>query len=336
VALLKPEAFLHLASKNRLAAVYLFIGDDIEAIDRAVEAVEGTVDEADRAFAVERRYAGEAGGQPLDIISSARMVPMLGDKRVVVVLRAERLLKPKRAGGASDDDDEVEADTKGDTAPAVVDAGVIEEYLDDPVPSTTLVFVATEVDRSRRLTKRLIDKADVVSFVGLTADPRDPRELQRQAATVVETTFSDTGHKIDADAIRVLVSRTGGDVTKLRHDAAKLALFVGARKRITLDDVVEVVSDPNTTDDDWAVVNAISAGDAARALKETGRRLDRGDSVHALVGQLRWWVSNRLKDSEPGRVKPALSALLRTDLALKSSGGDERVLVERLVVELTK
>jgi len=27
--------------------------------------------------------------------------------------------------------------------------------------------------------------------------------------------------------------------------------------------------------------------------------------------------------------------LLRTDLALKSSGGDERVLVERLVVELT-
>jgi hypothetical protein len=30
-----------------------------------------------------------------------------------------------------------------------------------------------------------------------------------------------------------------------------------------------------------------------------------------------------------------MSALLRTDLALKSSGGDERVLLERLVVELT-
>jgi hypothetical protein len=34
-------------------------------------------------------------------------------------------------------------------------------------------------------------------------------------------------------------------------------------------------------------------------------------------------------------VTPAIDALLRTDLALKSSGGDSRVLVERLVVELT-
>ena len=35
------------------------------------------------------------------------------------------------------------------------------------------------------------------------------------------------------------------------------------------------------------------------------------------------------------RVKPALDALLRTDLDLKSSAGDERVLVERLIVELS-
>ena len=33
--------------------------------------------------------------------------------------------------------------------------------------------------------------------------------------------------------------------------------------------------------------------------------------------------------------EPFSAALLRTDLALKSSGGDSRVLVERLIVELT-
>jgi hypothetical protein len=64
-------------------------------------------------------------------------------------------------------------------------------------------------------------------------------------------------------------------------------------------------------------------------------RFDRGDSPHALVGQLRWWVSQRLAPAAPERVKPALEALLRADLALKSSGGEERILVERLVVELT-
>jgi hypothetical protein len=86
--------------------------------------------------------------------------------------------------------------------------------------------------------------------------------------------------------------------------------------------------------DDWAVVNAIGDGDAARALREAALRLDRGDSPHALVGQLRWWVAQRLSPAAPDRVKPAMEALLRTDLALKSSGGDSRVLVERLVVEL--
>jgi len=42
-----------------------------------------------------------------------------------------------------------------------------------------------------------------------------------------------------------------------------------------------------------------------------------------------------LSERAPNRVKKALEAILRTDLALKSSGGDPRVLVERLVVELT-
>jgi DNA polymerase-3 subunit delta len=336
VALLKPEAFMHLAGARRLGNVYLFVGDDIVAIDKALEAVEGTIDEMDRAFGVERRYAGEPGGEPIDIVSSARMLPMLGDRRIVVVFRAERLLKPKRAGGSAADEDPADSDGGSDGPANAIDSSVIEEYLESPVPSTVLVFVAAEIDRTRRLTKRMLDKADVVSFVGLAADPRDPGEAQRQAAAAAEAAFAVTGHQIERDAVRVLAARTGGDITKLRHDAEKLVLFAGERKRITLEDVLEVVADPNSTDDDWAVVNAIGAGDVAKALRETGKRLDRGDSVHALVGQLRWWVSNRLKDADPGRVRAALSALLRTDLALKSSGGDERVLVERLVVELTR
>jgi hypothetical protein len=88
-------------------------------------------------------------------------------------------------------------------------------------------------------------------------------------------------------------------------------------------------------DDEWAVVNAIADGDAARALTELSLRLDRGDSPHQLLGQLRWWVSNRLVQAAPGRTRAAVEALLRTDLALKSSGGDDRVLLERLVAELT-
>jgi len=142
------------------------------------------------------------------------------------------------------------------------------------------------------------------------------------------------GGTIESDAARLLVARAAGDISKLRGDLEKLMLFVEGR-RISADDVMEVAAEEHAVDDEWAVVNAIASGDAARALVEAGRRLDRGDSPHALVGQLRWWVSARLAEGDPARVKPALEALFRTDLALKSSGGDERILVERLVVELT-
>jgi DNA polymerase-3 subunit delta len=314
---------------KRLASVYLLTGEDVKLVDRMVDGIEGVIDEADRPFAVERLYAGEEGATPLAIASAARVFPMLGDRRLVFVLRAERLLKPKRASKAAEvdeDGDEGEAEPASETAP-------LEDYLESPVPSTTLVFVASEIDRTRRLTKRVLERAQVVEFGGLGGG--DARR-GNPAADWLRDEMVRAGRALDPEAARLLVSRCGGDITKLRADIDRLLLYAEGRSRIGVDDVLEVVVDANAVEDEWAVVNAIAAGDAARALVEVGRRMERGDSPHGLVGQLRWWVSQRLSQSgDPSRVKAAIEALLRTDLALKSSGGDERVLVERLVVELT-
>ena len=212
----------------------------------------------------------------------------------------------------------------------------LEEYLDAPVDTTVLVFVAADMDRSRRLTKKLIGKATIVEFGGLAADSvAARREGRRTAQEWLQEELTRAGRTIDPEAARLLVSRAGHDITKLRGDVERLLLFIAGRQRISSDDVAEVVADGQTVDDDWAVINAIADGDPARALAETGRRFDRGDSPHQLLGQLRWWVSSRLAEGDASRVKPAIDALLRTDLALKSSGGEERVLLERLVVELT-
>lgn len=314
---------------KRLAPVYLFTGEDLKLVDRMVDGVESVVDEADRPFAVERLYAGEEGATPLAIASAARVFPMLGDRRLVFVLRAERLLKPKRASKAA----EVEEDgEEGDAEPAS-DAAPLEDYLESPVPSTTLVFVASGINRGRRLTKRVLEHAQVVEFGGLAGG--DSRR-GNPAADWLREEMVRAGRALDPEAARLLVSRCGGDITKLRADIERVLLYAEGRNRIGVDDVLEVVVDANAVEDEWAVVNAIAAGDAARALVEVGRRMERGDSPHGLVGQLRWWVSQRLSQGgDASRVKAAIEALLRTDLALKSSGGDERVLVERLVVELT-
>ena len=89
---------------RKALGVYLFYGSDVRLIEQMVDAVEALIDPADRPFAAERIYAGEAGGSAVDITASANVFPMLGDRRIVIVLRAERLLKPKRASKAVEDE----------------------------------------------------------------------------------------------------------------------------------------------------------------------------------------------------------------------------------------
>ena len=64
--------------------------------------------------------------------------------------------------------------------------------------------------------------------------------------------------------------------------------------------------------------------------------MDAGGVPYMILGQLAWFVRERLSTTEPRRVPAAVEALFRTDLELKSSSGDPRVLLERLVVELCR
>jgi DNA polymerase III subunit delta len=331
VPTLDQQALRKLVSSRRLGPVHLLVGEDVRLIEQALDAIEGTIDEADRPFAVDRLYAAESGGSPIDIAATARVLPMLGDRRLVIVLRAERILKPKRSAKAAaevvDIDDDGE-DVAFDFAP-------LEDYLASPVPFSTLVFVATGLDRTRRFTKRLVEKAQVTEFSGLPSPMQiGKRDARSAAMSLAQEEIANAGRTIDQPALQLLADRAGNDITKLRGDLERLLLYTEGQPRITADDVDEVASVSTSVDDEWAVVNAIGDGDAARALREAAIRLDRGDSPHMMVGQLRWWVSSKLVQFRPERVRPALEALMRTDLALKSSGGDERVLMERLIVEL--
>ena len=319
-----------------LAPVYLLFGEDVRLIEQLVDAIEATVDPADRPFAVERVYACEEGSAPIDIAAAANVFPMLGDRRIVIVLRAEKLLKPARASkaGAAGEEDAEDAGEIEEPGGAF-DTTPLEAYLDRPSPTTSLVFVAAAVDRTRRFTKRVIEKSTWLELGGLSGDNAGERQdARRHAADQLVRELKMSGRSIEPAALHMLVERAGGDISKLRGDVERLLLYTEGRTSITKADIDEVVASEADVDD-WAVVNAIGDGDVGRALRETALRFDRGDSPHQLLGQLRWWVSQNLAKGAPDRVKPAIDALLRTDLALKSSGGDTRILVERLVVELT-
>jgi DNA polymerase III delta subunit len=59
--------------------------------------------------------------------------------------------------------------------------------------------------------------------------------------------------------------------------------------------------------------------------------MESGAVPYMVLGQLAWFA--RTKVPAP-RVSAAVEAVFRTDFAIKTSAGDPRVLLERLVVEL--
>lgn len=324
-----PAAVRKQVAQGKPDPIYLIVGDDEAEMAGLVGDLSNLVEDELRAFNVERLYATDRGTTPAAIAEAARVLPMMSTRRVVVVLRAEKLLKPKRKGKADEADD---GESGG------VDSDELERYLKEPSPETVLVFVAADVDRSRRLYKAVQKQATIVECWGLkgSKDARvDLRQVARQAEQLVRQAVTDAGQQIDPGAARLVAERAGTDISRLRGDVDRLLLYAVGKPRITLADVQEVVS-AETAQDDWAVTTAIQRGDTANALKQLGLSLESGGVPYMILGQLAWFVREKLPMTDPRRVRPAIDAVFRTDLDLKSSGGDPRVLLERLVVELCR
>jgi DNA polymerase III delta subunit len=62
--------------------------------------------------------------------------------------------------------------------------------------------------------------------------------------------------------------------------------------------------------------------------------LEAGAPPEKILGQLGWLVRAKFPNLAPEHLSSAVQDVFRTDLALKRSAGDPRVLLERLVVEL--
>jgi DNA polymerase-3 subunit delta len=286
-----------------VAPIYLLLGaDEAAKIALAGEFLE-LVELDLRAFNVDRLYGGETTGA--QVVDAANTLPMMVPRRVVLLLHAERLLNPKK---------DSEASTR--------DLETFESYVKAPVDTCCLVIVAEAVDKRRSLAKQLLSKATVVECTG----PADAVE----AAKWVKDRVAKEGMTIDARAARLVADRVGPDVSRLRSDVERLVLYAAGNKAITEADVKEVVA-PATSQDDWAVTNAIARGSTGDALRELGLMMDNGAVPYMILGQLAWFVRTKV----PGpKVSSAVEAVFRTDLAIKTSAGDPRALLERLVVEL--
>ena len=199
-----------------------------------------------------------------------------------------------------------------------------EELVKRPEPQTTLVLIATSVDKRGRMFK-LLQKSATVVECGALEDLAD-------AERWVRTRVAAASAAIEPAAARLIAQRAGTDVKRLRADVDRLLLYTLGQKQVTVNDVRDVVG-PAALQDDWAMTNAIEAGQAAEALRQLALMFDSGAPAEKILGQLGWLVRTKFPALASGGVRPAIESLFRTDLDLKRSAGDPRVLLERLIVE---
>jgi DNA polymerase-3 subunit delta len=254
----------------------------------------------------------------------------------------------------------------------------LEEYVKDPNPDALLILVADHIgipadarrmemqdrDRYERMRETLGRFCGVVELARL-----EEKDAVRWA---VETALSD-GVQLEADAARELVDALGGDLMLLASELEKLALYVGAKKRITLGDV-EVMVLAAKQRSLYDLTEAISARDRARALAVLDAILSTAEGEEGAIGhlyllaktyrQMLVILEKRVRDSralwqvlwQGFRVPPfaaedllrqarryrskreltrALRLIARADLELRSNPPTKRLVLERLVLELS-
>jgi DNA polymerase-3 subunit delta len=232
------------------------------------------------------------------------------------------------------------------------------------IPADVRRMELTDKDRYQRIRETLGEFCTVVELA---------RVDEREAAHWITETADGRGVKIETDAARELVDALGGDMMMISGELEKLILYVGEKKRITLGDVETMVlaAKQRTL---YELTDAISAKDRPRALAILDAILSTGDGDEAAIGHLYMLAKSfrqmliisehNVRDSralwqvlwQGFRVPPfaaddivrqtrryksrrelmrAIRLIARADLALRSSPPSKRLVLEKLVLELS-
>jgi len=181
------------------------------------------------------------------------------------------------------------------------------------------------------------------------------------------------GVKIEADGARELVDALGGDMMMISNELEKLILYVGEKKRITLGDVETMVLAAKQRSL-YELTDAISSKERVRALEILDAILASGEGEEAAIGhiymlaktfrQMLVILERNVRDQrmlwaalwQGFRVPPfaaddiirqarryknrreltrAIRLVAKADLALRSNPVSKRMVLERLVIDLT-
>ncbi len=320
------------------APIYVVVGGESVLRRQAVALIRsGIVSGAVAAFNDATFTAGSASdSDPLGFVEICRTAPMMTAHRLVVLRQIE------------------------DANTALLEA--LLTYAQAPIDSTVLVVTGEKfpsatggVDRGLRI-QNAVKKTGTVLKLEIDAPGR---------AALARDTAKRMGVTLDANALMILQSLSGDDLSALLGDVEKCANFVGEKGRIT-DAVVEEVCVSTADADTWGITNAIIARDRNRALETLHRLLEDGEPPHKLLGGIAWQLRQvltlqdglrrNIPEAQMGlRMHPKAAAAIRTlvqkrpvspsavleeiaqvNRAMNSSRAGDRRVFEAWVVRLTE
>ncbi len=233
-------------------------------------------------------------------------------------------------------------------------------YLDDPSPSTCLVMLSNQGK---------YDKKSVVSAVEAHgAVTRFYALLDREIITWIEGWAKARGLFIQQDAAQFLFQTLGNDLQKIANELEKVHIFIKEKKAMALVDVKSVVGDfREFTSFDLAA--ALGSKNREKAFLILSRLVQEGEQPVGLLGSLAWnfrrllqaksmelagvgpdeimkklrppvifhqvaLFKSQMKSYTLDELRVVFAIMMSTDKALKSSGLNGRLVLERMILKV--
>lgn len=325
--MMDPQGLERDLSAGTLRPVYLFHGRETLLRERYLNKIAASVPEGFEDFNLHRLSAGESS--PGEVLAQARTMPFMG-RSVIIVRGVEQY--PAEA-----------------LSPFL-------DYLDSPNEAACLVLVADKPDFRQKFYKAFRDRGLDVVFEA----PRG-----RGLIPWVKEAMSGRGHQLDEEGARRLIDQVGTDLMELDQELEKVSLYALGQERVGVQEV-KAAARLGPTASVFELGDAIGEQDRGRALSalkdllQTGHHLPvlamvvrhfrlllkarllldrrRPRAEAAKVLGLSPFIAGKYLDQASGlglaEIKKGLARLLAADLALKSSPLQERLVMERLVLDL--
>jgi DNA polymerase-3 subunit delta len=236
------------------------------------------------------------------------------------------------------------------------DEEMLIRYLNNPAPSTVMVFTADDLDKRKRSTKVLLDVCTVVEF---------PPLKDAEAKAWAKTRLKELKISADDQVLSEIIRLVGTDVQTLSNELDKLASAAATTGRITPDLVEELIGRSRELSN-FELADHLLAGNRKRALETLHRLLEDGAEPVMLVGLIagnyhrlalgkylfarggreevfrnislppfkRDSYISTLQRSTAEKIARGLQLTAATDLAIKTSQATPRLQLEMLVCEL--